>query len=99
MITEEDPDDIHLYGFLSQDTFDYFLKLFTKDKNLTTFVWAVHPRYAGFDIYRDYPKGVQKVCVENSEFQRVVDEFAQAVKLTKQSLAESEDSPQTLEAG
>jgi len=99
VILNEYRDDIHWYDCFGEETFDYFLKLFTKDQHHMTFIWAVHPRYAEFDIYRDYPKGVQKVCVENSEFRRVVDEFAQAVKMTKQALAESEGSPRTLEAG
>jgi len=99
VIRNEYRDDIRWYDCFEEEPFDYFLKLFTKDQHHMTFIWAVHPRYAEFDIYRDYPKGVQKVCVENSEFRRVVDEFAQAVKMTKQALAESEGSPRTLEAG
>ena len=99
MITSEEADEIRWYSCFEEETFDYFLKLFTKDQRHMTFIWTIDPDYAGFDIFRDYPKGVQKVCVENSEFQRVVDEFAQAVKMTKQALAESEGSPRTLEAG
>ncbi len=75
--------DVHQHYFLPVEAFDDFLKLFFKDPEYTTFVWAVHPEVAGLAIYREYPHGVQTVLVKNSEIQRVVDHFAKAVEMTK----------------
>lgn len=75
--------DVGRHYFLPIEAFDDFLKLFFKDPECTTFMWAIHPDVAGLPIYEEYPAGVQTACVKNPEFQRVVDRFARAVEISK----------------
>jgi hypothetical protein len=75
--------DVGQHYFLPIEAFDDFLKLFFKDPEYTTFMWAVHPDVAGLTVYDEYPKGVQTARVKNSEFRGVVDQFARAVEMTK----------------
>jgi hypothetical protein len=75
--------DVVQHYFLPIEAFDDFLKLFFKEPEYTTFMWAVHPDVAGLSTYGEYPKGVQTTLVKNSELQSVVARFAEALEMTK----------------
>lgn len=79
----QDEADIHQHHFLPIETFDDFIKLFIKDSEYTTFVWALHPEVAGLAVYGTYPKGVQTALVKNSELRSIVQEFARSVESSK----------------
>lgn len=65
--------------FLAFEGFDDFLKLFFKGKEAITFIWALHPKVAKFDVYTASPQGVMRADVPNKYISQVVAELAKDI--------------------